>query len=56
MSFSKNFCCLPTHEVISTDLVMRDAISWDPCGGGDEMEFPVITFGKILRFLRQDRQ
>ena len=42
--FSKKFCFLLTAriEVISTDVHMRVAMSWDPCGSGDEIELDAI--------------
>ena len=36
--------------MIKTDVRMRDAISWDPCGSGDEIE---LRHARAVHVLRQ---
>ena len=40
----KNFASFLKARSESTDVRMRTAISWDPCGSGDEIEIALYRF------------
>ena len=47
---AKIFAAFRRREARSTDGRMRDAISWDPCGSGDEIEFHIFCYFEIYVF------
>ena len=43
----KNFASFLNARSERTDVRMRPAISWDPCGSGDEVEWEMLAAGKV---------